>query len=141
MHSWCTPGAHLVNSLPFHHPSISPYRSPNPYLFYLYLHIYPSIHSISTSIPLFILSLSPHLSLYLSYFYLHIYHSIYSISTSIPLSILSLSPYLSLYPFYLHIYPSLYSIAISTSIPPSILSYLCLHIYHFIYSIFTTRFV
>ena len=87
MHSWCTLGSHLVNSLPFnlYHPYtllspyqiqsdnpsipiyfisiISPYQSLN--LFYLYLHIYPSILSISisisTSIPLFILSLSPHL--------------------------------------------------------------------------------
>ena len=65
-----------------HHPN----QSLNPIYFI----------SISISIPLSILSLSPHLSLHPFYLYLHIYDSIYSISisTSITLSILSLSPHL-----------------------------------------------
>ena len=131
MHSWCTLGAHLVNSLPLYiyHPFtlLSPYQSLNPYLFYLYLPINPFIYFTSISIisiPPSSLSLSPHLSLYLFYLYLHTYTSIYSISisTSITLSILSLSPHLSLnlsY-LYLHIYHFVHSI--STSIPQSFLS-------------------
>ena len=137
VHTWCTHGAHLVNSYPGAHlvqwctlgerltllshlnPSItisiplsilplSPCLSPTDsisillfilslsphlfhYLFYLYLYIYPSIHSISISTSITLVSIhsispSPYLSLYLFYLYLHIY---------IPLSIL----------FYQHIYP------------------------------------
>ena len=59
MHSWCTLGSQLVNSLPFNHPSTLLPSYQSLYLFYLYHHIYVSIHSISisTSITLSILSL------------------------------------------------------------------------------------
>ena len=86
MHSWCTLGAHLVNSLPFYDPStLLSYQSFNPY----------SI-SMSTSITLSILSLSPHLSLYLFYLYLLIYPSIHSISFSTSMRIdVHQNPYMS----------------------------------------------
>ena len=177
VHNWCTSGEQLTLLSPLYTTFLSPHQSLNPYpfylfistsiplsilslypnlslyLFYLDLHIYHSIYSISisTSITLSILSLSPHISLYLFYLYLHIYHSVYSISisTSITLSILSLSLHLSLDLFYLclHIYHSIYSISISTSITRFILSlsphltfypfYFYLHIYPYMSDIFT----